>query len=413
MKTKKLSESVEIEVSPEEIIDSSSIEESVEIEINPEDRIDEKRSKGRKIEICESDLQEARELLTEGSIYPVELDSGASDALEEKLKEILGGDVEINKLELIPAKGWVDNTYWYKANINISDENIIYPYINETDTPILNKLKNQNDLIINVYSDIDIRGDEYSSGLTFDWHIDNDDPVDETAVDKETDKISDKIIEKLKEHEDEIVEFLKDYEITDEEDWEWRSESKKMKKEEYIPNHLGEKCPKCGSNNYVQVDTDEDGYTGEQFYKLVCSDCGYESEEDTYGLDESKHLDLDEKSFNSALTKFIKENYKNAVNLRISKVVENKSGLKLECRLKIKDKATVPVILEAKGKITDKNFILKVYENKIIKHEDKDKNIMTMIVSNTNGLLKLEKLKYNFNTRLTEGKRANVSGIIK
>ena len=118
-------------------------------------------------------------------------------------------------------------------------------------------------------------------------------------------------------------------------------------------------------------------------------------------------------SFNVMLTKFIKENYKNAKNLRINKVTKVTEGYNIEASLKLKNEQVVPVTFLAKGTITEgKTSILKIYENKVFKNMDENKNIMTMIVSN-NGSLKLEKLKYNFNTKLTENKKANVYGIIK
>lgn len=114
------------------------------------------------------------------------------------------------------------------------------------------------------------------------------------------------------------------------------------------------------------------------------------------------------------LTKFVKENYKNPKNLKINKVTKLKEGYKIEANLKMKDERVIPVTFLAKGTITEgKSSILKVYEeSKVFKSLDENKNMMTMIVSN-NGTLKLEKLRYNFNTMLTENKKANVYGIIK
>lgn len=126
----------------------------------------------------------------------------------------------------------------------------------------------------------------------------------------------------------------------------------------------------------------------------------------------NESLEIDDKSFNRMLTKFVIENYKNADRLRLAKVTEGKDTLKLECNLKTKNNKITPVVLEAKGKISEGRSILKVYENKIFKHENAEKHIMTMIVSNSDNTIKLEKLKYSFNTRLDENKKAVVSGII-
>lgn len=129
--------------------------------------------------------------------------------------------------------------------------------------------------------------------------------------------------------------------------------------------------------------------------------------------DLNENLKINKPSFNVMLTKFIKENYKNAKNLRVNKITKVKEGYNIDATLKMKNEKMVPVTFLAKGIIKEgKTSILKVYENKVFKNINKDKNMMTMIVSNNKGL-KLEKLKYNFNTMLTENKKANVYGIIK
>lgn len=58
--------------------------------------------------------------------------------------------------------------------------------------------------------------------------------------------------------------------------------------EDAVYNHLGERCPKCGSGNYFEVDGAEYD-DGTQEFKLVCADCGYESD-----VDELNHNDLNE-----------------------------------------------------------------------------------------------------------------------
>ena len=142
----------------------------------------------------------------------------------------------------------------------------------------------------------------------------------------------------------------------------------------------------------------------------ICPDCGKEECE----CEEEIVENINKTSFNVMLTKFVKENYKNPKNLKINKVTKLKEGYKIEANLKMKDERVIPVTFLAKGTITEgKSSILKVYEeSKVFKSLDENKNMMTMIVSN-NGTLKLEKLRYNFNTMLTENKKANVYGIIK
>ena len=100
---------------------------------------------------------ESLNTLTEGGIYPVALVGGVDDAFLKVINEILGGDInEVDNLELIPALGFGGaGRYWYKANITI-DEDTIVNYISEENTPEAFKLLNNETLIINPYSDIDI-----------------------------------------------------------------------------------------------------------------------------------------------------------------------------------------------------------------------------------------------------------------
>lgn len=59
-------------------------------------------------------------------------------------------------------------------------------------------------------------------------------------------------------------------------------------KEEFIPNHAGLHCPKCGSNEYYEVDDDE-YEDGTQEFHYECKKCGYKSEKDEFN-----HNDLNE-----------------------------------------------------------------------------------------------------------------------
>lgn len=428
--SKTVKEEVEIEV-PEDVAeeaDAEVVEESLKEGCEDCEDLDEKKSKGRYIEINEA-------LLTEGGIYPVALEyEDAKDALEEKIKEILGEDVKVDNLELIPQKGWVDNTYWYKADIGIGDLELVKKFLGE-DTPTLNKMVEDDRLIINMYSDISVRGDDYESGLTIDWTIDEDYPVDEEKAEAEADIVSDRIIAKLKEHQDEIVELLKDYEIIEDEYEDY---------DELEDDDIGESkklTEEVGDSGFtLRINTGSAAFGEDEESTLVevariLSDIvdnleytdnksimdingnkvgsyGFSFEGVTEKKACNESLEIDDKSFNRALTKFIIENYKNAERLRLAKVTEGKDVLKLECNLKTKNGKITPVVLEAKGEISNGRSILKVYENKIFKHENAEKHIMTMIVSNSKNKIKLEKLRYNFSTRLTEGKKAIVSGII-
>lgn len=160
-------------------------------------------------------------LLTEGGIYPVDLDDLAVDEFENKVGELLGGKVSVSNLELIPAKGFGGSgIYWYKANINISDEDIIKQFLNDK-TPVAKRLYDDDELIINMYSDIAViaSDDNYESGITFDVSADTEiSDEDYNKLDEEADIVGNEIINKLKENEESLVNVLKDFEISDEED---------------------------------------------------------------------------------------------------------------------------------------------------------------------------------------------------
>lgn len=178
--------------------------------------------KGRKLKGMFADRKN-ESLLTEGGIYPVDLNDNATERFEEKVGEILGGEVSVNNLELIPAKGFGGSgIYWYKADINVSDENIIKQFLNDK-TPIAKRLYDNNELIINMYSDIDVvaSDDKYESGVTFDINADTEiSDEDYNKLDEEADIVGEQIINKLKENEQTLVNLLKDYEVTeDDEDY--------------------------------------------------------------------------------------------------------------------------------------------------------------------------------------------------
>ena len=183
--------------------------------------------KGRKLKGMFADRKN-ESLLTEGGIYPVDLDDNATEKFEEKVGEILGGEVSVNNLELIPAKGFGGSgIYWYKADINVSDENIIKQFLNDK-TPIAKRLYDNNELIINMYSDIDVvaSDDKYESGVTFDINADTEiSDEDYNKLDEEADIVGEQIINKLKENEQTLVNLLKDYEVT-EDDEDYVEESK-------------------------------------------------------------------------------------------------------------------------------------------------------------------------------------------
>lgn len=72
-------------------------------------------------------------------------------------------------------------------------------------------------------------------------------------------------------------------------------------KEEFIPNHAGLHCPKCGSNEYYEVDDDE-YEDGTQEFHYECKKCGYKSEKDEFN-----HNDLNEAAKSLKETNYLKK----------------------------------------------------------------------------------------------------------
>lgn len=167
-------------------------------------------------------LNESLIPITEGGIYPVDLDNGADEAFIKVVNEILGGNVsEVDNLELIPALGFGGGgRYWYRAKI-ILDEETIVNFITDESTPEAKNLLDSGDLIINPYSDISIdcsaNKKEYVDGTTLDALNDSDANMEK--LDNESIIIGEAIIAKLFESEDKIIKVLKEYEYSDDDDY--------------------------------------------------------------------------------------------------------------------------------------------------------------------------------------------------
>lgn len=416
---KKLTEAKEIEVNEEDIITNPENVEEVEetneakeIEVDEEDIITDpenveevEESKGTYLEVLESDLKE-----TEKEASAEELtDEEGEDDLEES-KENHG-----NKT----------------TELNDNDPALKKPYESETVKDISKEMK----ALKNEDKEIEDGEDKYKKYL--------DAAKERMGRDLTSEEISllkafVDIEEMEKEAEPKTEDLLKETGEWDEEDDEmasWEEDLREQSKE-LASRVNGEVKSVTGIDKYqgpvaiistpnfgditLMYDSEDD--TGRSFVAKVAhlgfitGDINHLAEllnNNDIPEDEVIVENVNKASFNVMLTKFIKENYKNAKNLRINKVTKVTEGYNIEASLKLKNEQVIPVTFLAKGTITEgKTSILKIYENKVFKNMDENKNIMTMIVSN-NGSLKLEKLKYNFNTRLTESKKANVYGIIK
>lgn len=142
-------------------------------------------------------------------------------------------------------------------------------------------------------------------------------------------------------------------------------------------------------------------------------DLGEKKEKGCIACNESKIKEINERTFNRFFSRFIKENYKNAKNIRISSVKESKTGLKLEGKINYKSGKIAPIVFEIKDQIKEGKSFVKIYESKNIVREEIEKPLFTAKVSLDEGILRLESIRYNYKVALQEGKKANVYGIIK
>lgn len=158
--------------------------------------------------------------LCEGGIYPVGLQDEATDKFTEAVNNILGGDNDVTFLELVPSLGFGGSgRYWYQATIVI-DVETIEKYISEENTPEAFRLKNNNMLHINPYSDIDVTcsadSKSYNDGITLDADSESDADMDKLL--KDSNFIGSKLVELLYNKESELVDLLKEYEEIDDEE---------------------------------------------------------------------------------------------------------------------------------------------------------------------------------------------------
>ena len=202
----------------------------------------------------------------------------------------------------------------------------------------------------------------------------------------------------------------------------------------------GDECPVCGDfpNGYVlvgQIDGTEEGMSDdmgdEEDLDLDTDDV--DDVDDTEELDidldsaeecgprcagKSKNAeyeyDLDESTFNPFLTKFVRENYRNAKSLRVSKVaLEGNSTLRIESILTFKSGKTKPVVLKIERFKPARRMTLAAKESSnTFKIESRSSKVApfvfeAVIVGKT---IKCKGLKYNLITRTNEGKKAQVYG---
>lgn len=125
---------------------------------------------------------------------------------------------------------------------------------------------------------------------------------------------------------------------------------------------------------------------------------------------QAKDLQLEEKSFNKFLTKFVTENYKNTKSMMVKEARLNKDALNLKCEVKFKSGNTKMVEMKLEGIIrTGKPSVLRAKDNGFFKVESKSAPFKFGIVLKE-GTLHCNSLTYKFETRINESKKAEVKG---
>ena len=166
----------------------------------------------------QNNLKESLIPVTEGGIYALNIDlEAAADAFEDKLRDIFQVDsisMEYDRsgidLELIPARGWVNNDPYFRATIHGLEE-VIYKLMDDK----YKKLVDENEVKINPYSDFEITGwkpTDYQNGVTLDAYTHTFDNEEEyAALDTESDRIGKEIAKIIFSHYDELVSLLSEF----------------------------------------------------------------------------------------------------------------------------------------------------------------------------------------------------------
>ena len=118
---------------------------------------------------------------------------------------------------------------------------------------------------------------------------------------------------------------------------------------------------------------------------------------------------MEDISFSKYLTRFVRENYKNARSLRLVGATKNNNKLTLECRLVMKSGKARNIKLTCEGYRSQGNFVLRATDDGILKRESKSAP-MTFKCSVRNGAIVCEGMRYDYITRISESKKAHVRG---
>lgn len=118
---------------------------------------------------------------------------------------------------------------------------------------------------------------------------------------------------------------------------------------------------------------------------------------------------IDESTFNPYLTKFIRENYKNAKSFVITGARRAGKNLTVECKITFKSGKTKKVEMRCNNFVPAPVMKLSMRDNGVFKSESKRVAPFVFTAKMEKHTLKCTGLKYNFTT-VTEGKRVQISG---
>lgn len=168
-------------------------------------------------------------------------------------------------------------------------------------------------------------------------------------------------------------------------------------------------CEACKSKNKVEEKTDVETAKA-NIRKRV------NGIEECDSVKKESLMRLDTNSLNKLITQFVRDNYKNIDKVVISKAILENKKLTLTGKIINSEGLSENISLVNKGfdsnKLQNKRFIIDFKDNSntfnIVKESLSKPFIFTATLKE--GILKFEKLKYSFNTKLSESKIANVSG---
>lgn len=156
----------------------------------------------------------------------------------------------------------------------------------------------------------------------------------------------------------------------------------------------------------VDTDSDEPDDTDDDDLDLECNDRGM-----SHRRAESYKYSINESRVNSFLTKFIKENYKNAESMNLTGARLKGSKLTLECVIRMNGGKSKKVNLVAENfhPVVKSPFKILVKLDKAFKVESKNSQSDIQFMAFVEGKeIKVSSMNYKFNT-LKEGKRYEVS----